>query len=166
MGHAAVPRTGSSVLTVGLVADTHGLLREQVLAVFAHVDHVVHAGDVGDAAVLDALRTIASVTAVRGNAEKEGLRESLPEVARIELGGVPVIVAHHRQVAVAAAAELSGRRLVVFGHSHQPVVEESEGALLVNPGSAGPRRFRLPVAVAVARIGPRVLDAEILELPG
>jgi putative phosphoesterase len=151
------------VLRVGLVADTHGLLRDQVLEALAGVDHVVHAGDIGDPSVLQALARIAPVTAVWGNVDGPALRAALPELARVELGGVRVTVAHHVEAAVSTAAVDRGRRLVVFGHSHRPSVARRDGMLLVNPGSAGRRRFRLPVTVALATVERRRLDAEIVE---
>jgi putative phosphoesterase len=152
------------VLRIGLLADTHGLLRDQVLDVFAGVDHVVHAGDVGDGALLRTLAEIAPITAVWGNVDDAALRDVLPEIGRVELGGARLIVAHHLDTALAAAAAERGRRLVVFGHSHRPSVDRRDGMLLVNPGSAGRRRFRLPVTVAIATVGRRALAAEIVEL--
>ena len=152
------------VLTVGLLADTHGLLREQVLEVFAGVDHIVHAGDIGCTVILDALGALAPATAVWGNVDGPELRAAVPEHAVVELAGVAVIVSHHREAALGAAAASKSRRLVVFGHSHVPSTERRDDMLLVNPGSAGRRRFRLPVSVALARVGHRTLDAEIVEL--
>lgn len=155
-------------MRVGIVSDTHGLLRPQVFAAFAGVEHILHAGDVGPADLLVELEAIAPVTAVWGNTDGWEVRGRVPEVARVELGGVATVVFHGMQLgsptAARAAAAYPDAGLVVFGHSHRPVVERVGGVLAVNPGSAGPRRFRDPVTVAVAELSPGRTSARLVEL--
>jgi putative phosphoesterase len=140
-------------MRIGLISDTHGLLRPEATAFLAGSDRIVHAGDVGDPAILDALSAIAPLTVVRGNVDTEPWAMRLPEVARLSLGDVAVYVLHDLH-----ALDLDPRRrgvgVVVSGHSHKPSVTERDGVLYVNPGSAGPRRFRLPITA-----GELVIDA-------
>jgi putative phosphoesterase len=128
-------------LTVGVLSDTHGLVREEALRALAGSDVILHAGDVGAPDVLDALGRIAPVIAVRGNVDTGGLR-LLPERRSLDLGGVPVRILHDRALAGPVA-----EKVVVFGHSHQPLAERRAGVLWFNPGSCGPRRFKLPVSI-------------------
>ena len=155
-------------MKVGIISDTHGLLRPEVFAVFAGVEHILHAGDIGPADLLAELEAIAPVTAVWGNTDGWGVRARVPDVARVELGGVPVVVLHGMQLgsptAARAAAAYPDAELVVFGHSHRPVVERVGAVLAVNPGSAGPRRFRDPVSVALAELSPGRTSARLVEL--
>jgi uncharacterized protein len=141
---------------VGIVADTHGLLRPELPSAFEGVEHVVHGGDVGSVGVLDGLAAIAPVTAVCGNVDGAELRERLPEVARVELAGVRVLVVHGHQVGSPTPERLVAAYpdadLLVFGHSHRPLVRRVGAVLAVNPGSAGRRRFRDPVGVALAEL--------------
>jgi putative phosphoesterase len=131
---------------IGLISDTHGLLRPEALAAMNGSDAIVHAGDIGDPAILDALAAIAPVTAVRGNNDHGDWAEALPLTARLKAGDVVVHVLHDLKLLdIDPPAE--GVRVVVAGHSHQPRVEWRNGVLYVNPGSAGPRRFTLPVSV-------------------
>jgi putative phosphoesterase len=150
---------------IGIVADTHGVLRPEVLAAFADVDHILHGGDVGSPAVLDGLSRTAPVTAVRGNVDT-ALR--LPEVVRLELAGADVVVVHGHQVGSPTperiAAAYPDADLVVFGHSHRPVIRFVGSVLAVNPGSAGRRRFRNPVTVAIAELGVAGPSARIVSL--
>ena len=147
---------------IGLIADTHDLLRPAALAALAGVDQILHAGDVCSPAVLAALGRVAPVRAVRGNNDRGGWAAALPEADVVELGGASILLLHelHRLDAPAAATVST----VVSGHSHRPRVERRGGLLLVNPGSAGPRRFALPVSVGRLRIEHGVVDAEIVEL--
>ncbi len=155
-------------MRVGLIADTHGLLRPEVAAAFEAVDHIVHAGDVGSPEVLEGLSAIAPVTAVWGNVDPPELRAVLPEVARVTLGGVRVVVVHGDQLGsptpdrVAAAHPEAD--LVVFGHSHRPLIELVGDLVAVNPGSAGRRRFSNPVSVALADLDAGSVSARLVTL--
>jgi putative phosphoesterase len=149
-------------MRVGVISDTHGLLREEALAALAGVDRVVHAGDVGRLGLLEELGRVAPVTAVWGNVDGPELRSVLPEVARVELAGATVVVAHHAETALRAASQAAA--LVVFGHSHKASVERRDQLVLLNPGSAGPRRFRLPVSLALVTLATGGIEAEIVEL--
>jgi putative phosphoesterase len=148
---------------VGVISDTHGLVRPEVLRALEGVDHILHAGDVGGAGVLDVLRELAPVTAVRGNVDRGAWASELPETEVLEVAGACVYVLHDRgRLDLDPVA--AGFHAVVCGHSHRPSVESEGGVLYLNPGSAGPRRFRLPIALARLSIdGPR-LEAEIVEL--
>ena len=137
---------------IGLVSDTHGLLRPEAEAWLAGSDHIVHGGDIGDAAILERLRAIAPVTAVRGNNDHGAWADALPETEWLELSGV-LLLALHDLAALDVDPRAAGVRVVVSGHSHQPAVEERDGVLFVNPGSAGPRRFRLPISAGELVIG-------------
>lgn len=155
-------------MLIGLISDTHGLLRPEVFDVFAGVEHIIHAGDVGDPDILDDLASIAPVTAVWGNTDGWEISSRVPEVARVDLGGVRFTVVHGHQFGrptgarVAAAYPDSGA--VVFGHSHLPEDEKVGGVLAVNPGSAGPRRFALPVTVALLTITPSGPTTRLMDL--
>jgi uncharacterized protein len=153
---------------VGLISDTHGLLRPQVFDAFAGVEAILHAGDVGGGEILVELEALAPVTAVVGNTDGAGLAARLPDVARLTLGGVTVVVEHgHRwpeATARAAAAAHPGADLVVFGHSHRAEVERVGGTLAVNPGAAGHRRFRSEPSVAIAEIVAGRIEVRIVEL--
>lgn len=155
-------------MRIGLVSDTHGLLRPEVLRALEGVEHILHAGDVGSTAILDALEALAPVTAVFGNTDGPEVRARVPEVARVELGGLAVVVLHGHRLRAAtpayAAAAYPAAALVVFGHSHRPVIERIGGMLAVNPGSAGPRRFRDPVTLALAELADGAVRAELVQL--
>jgi uncharacterized protein len=138
-------------LTVGVVSDTHGLLRPQALRALAGSDVILHAGDIGEHDVLEALGAIAPVLAVRGNVDG-GWARLLPERRALELGGARVLLLHDRALVgpepfAAVTRRAHGERVIVFGHSHQPLAERRDGLLWFNPGSCGPRRFRLPVSL-------------------
>jgi putative phosphoesterase len=148
---------------IGVISDTHGLLRPEALAALADVDHILHAGDIGDEAILRRLRDIALVTAVRGNNDRGPWASALPLLADVELGGVRVRVIHDLEE-LAHRRRLGFARVVVSGHSHRPRVHEQDGVLYLNPGSAGPRRISLPIALAQLTIENRVPRARIVEL--
>jgi hypothetical protein len=148
---------------VGVISDTHGLLRPEALAALASVDLIVHAGDIGSAELLEALAAIAPVVAVRGNNDREPWAASLPETVTTEIAGVRLYVVHDLKTLPKPPDQL-GADVVISGHSHQPKVERRSGTLLLNPGSAGPRRFTLPIAIARLRVGPSGPRAEIVEL--
>jgi putative phosphoesterase len=148
---------------VGLVSDTHGLIRPEALAALAGVERIVHAGDVGNAAVLERLREVAPVVAVRGNNDAGAWAAPLPATEVVEVGGALLYVLHDvNELDLDPAA--AGFHAVVSGHSHRPRVERRDGVLFVNPGSIGPRRFTLPVSLALLRVEEGGLEARIVEL--
>jgi len=149
------------VLRVGVISDTHGLLRPEALAFLAGSDHIVHAGDIGDATILAALARIAPVIAVRGNNDRGPWVDDLRDVERIVLGGVGICVVHDLADWRAEPVD----RVVVSGHSHVPRVHQEGAVLFLNPGSAGRRRFSLPIAVGElliddGRVVPRIVDLD------
>ena len=150
-------------MLVGVIADTHGLLRPEALEALKGVEHILHAGDVGNFDILDRLREIAPVTAIRGNVDTHGPCAELPATEAVELGGCLVYMVHALEW-IDIVPKAAGVGLVVFGHSHEPKVERRDGVVYLNPGSAGPRRFKLPVSVAKVRIEDGVVEAEIVEL--
>lgn len=136
---------------VGLISDTHGLLRPQAVAALSGVEHILHAGDVGRPDILDALREIAPVSAVRGNADYGAWAEALPSDAVISIAGHDLYMLHDlNDIQVDPGA--AGLAAVISGHTHKPLIAERHGVLYVNPGSAGPRRFSLPVSIAFLRL--------------
>jgi len=154
---------GGATIAVGVISDTHGLLRPQALQALAGSDFIIHAGDIGDAAILAQLALIAPVTAVRGNNDKGGWARHVPETAMLEAGGAQIYVIHDLAELDLDPA-VAGFRVVVAGHSHKPGLERRDGVLYLNPGSAGPRRFTLPIALARLRIDGNGAQAEIVEL--
>lgn len=154
-------------MKIGLISDTHGLLRPEVFTVFDGVEHILHAGDVGDPDILIELNAIAPVTAVWGNVDYD-LRDQLLETAQLTLDGVEIAMIHGQQFGSPRPTKVAGRfpdaDLVVFGHSHQPLIEAVGESLAVNPGSAGPGRFGLPVTVAVATLEGGKVEAELIQL--
>ena len=148
--HECVRHNGRVI--VGLISDTHGLLREQALRALEGVDHIVHAGDVGKPEIIDALSALAPVVAVRGNIDKGAWADRLPTTAVAEVRDARIFVLHDlKQLDLDPAT--AGFHIVVSGHSHKPGRSESAGVLYINPGSAGPRRFKLPVTVARLDVG-------------
>jgi uncharacterized protein len=148
---------------IGLVSDTHGLLRPEALAALQGCEHIVHGGDIGNAGILQALARLAPVTAVRGNNDSGEWARGLPENALLQVGGIRIYVLHDlAQLALDPAA--AAVRVVVSGHSHKPKIEERGGVLFVNPGSAGPRRFTLPVTLAELVIEGGAVSARVVEL--
>lgn len=149
---------------VGVISDTHGLVRPEALAALAGVDHIIHAGDIGGPAVLDALAALAPVTAVRGNNDRDAWGRALPATADLEFAGKRLHVLHDR-----ADLELdprgAGLDVVISGHSHKPSQALADGVLYLNPGSAGPRRFKLPLSVARLQLDGAAVRAEIVMLP-
>jgi putative phosphoesterase len=156
-------REARAQTVVGVIADTHGLLRPEAVAALRGVDMIIHAGDIGSAAILVELGAIAPVVAVRGNNDRDAWAASIPEIATSEIAGSRLYVIHDLKTLAGDPAAL-GADVIISGHSHQPRVQQRSGYMLLNPGSAGPRRFSLPIAVArlyLGRAGPR---AEIVEL--
>jgi putative phosphoesterase len=150
-------------MVVGVISDTHGLLRPEALAALAGSDVIVHAGDIGAPEVLEALGRIARVIAVRGNNDRDAWAAAVPEEVVADLGGAKVCVIHQLAELV-RKPDTEGIDVVISGHSHRPVVERRGGVLYINPGSAGPRRFSLPIAVARLQIGRGAPRAIIVEL--
>jgi uncharacterized protein len=151
-------------IRVGLIADTHGLLRPEAKAFLRGADYIIHAGDIGDGAILDELRAISRVCAVRGNNDEGPWAERLPETETLRLGSVGVYVIHDLGGLRIDPAAL-GAQVVVSGHSHKPSLERRQGVLFLNPGSAGPRRFRLPIALGELCIEGSSVSARLVELP-
>jgi putative phosphoesterase len=148
---------------IGCVSDTHGLVRPAALAALAHVDLIVHAGDVGAPEVLERLREIAPVFAIRGNNDHGAWAKRLPETEVVEVAGRSLYLIHDvNDLDLDPAA--AGFDVVVSGHSHRPNLEKRGGVFFLNPGSIGPRRFKLPVALALLRISHRGVRASIVEL--
>lgn len=149
------------MIRISLISDTHGLLRPEAVAFLRGSDAIIHAGDICDPDILESLATIAPLTAVRGNCDRGPWTAGLKETEFLEAGGVRILVCHD----LAGLARVpAGIRAVVSGHSHKPLVEERDGVLFVNPGSAGPRRFRLPVSVGELRVEGRSISARLQEL--
>ena len=150
-------------LLVGVISDTHGSLRPEAVEALRGSDRILHAGDVGDPKILEALARIAPVTAIRGNIDTEPWAGTLPETEVIEAGNISIYMLHNlRQLDL--KPEGAGFRVVIYGHSHKPKIEEKNGVLYFNPGSAGPRRFHLPVSVGRLMIQSRKVWAELIEL--
>jgi putative phosphoesterase len=155
--------TRERALRVGLISDTHDLLRPEALAFLIGCDRIVHGGDVCSPGVLDALAAIAPLTAVRGNNDRGGWAARLRESELVEVGGVWLYAIHDlAQIDIDPAS--AGVAVVVSGHSHRPVVERRDGVLFVNPGSAGPRRFKLPISVGELTIVDGAVSARTVTL--
>jgi putative phosphoesterase len=148
---------------IGLISDTHGLLRPEALQALAGVDRIIHAGDVGGIDVIETLQGIAPLDAVRGNNDKGAWAKELPEWLALEFEGVGIHVLHdlHEMDVNPTAA---GFQVVITGHSHKPQIAQREGVLFVNPGSAGPRRFSLPVTVGYLTVAAGAANASIKTL--
>ena len=150
----------SGRMKIGVISDTHDLLRPQAVAALRGVDHIVHAGDICGSVVLHGLGEIAPVSAVRGNNDRGDWAADLQETLAIELGGATICVLHDlSQLDLDPAA--AGFQVVISGHSHRPLIETRDEVLYINPGSAGPRRFKLPIALAILEISGRRLHAKL-----
>jgi putative phosphoesterase len=148
-------------LRLGVISDTHGLLRPEVFEIFREVDHILHGGDVGSVELLIELEAIAPVTAVFGNTDGPELRERLPQVARIELDGFDIVVTHGDQLGSPTPAALHEAfpkaEIIVYGHTHRPLLELVDRTVTVmNPGGAGPRRFDLAPSVGIMELEPGI----------
>lgn len=148
---------------IGVISDTHGLLRPEALRALRGSDRIVHAGDVGDPGILDELGRLAPVAAVRGNVDRGPWAVALPETEVVEVGSVHLYVLHDLG-ALDLDPAAAGFAAVVSGHSHRPASELRDGVLYLNPGSAGPRRFRLPITLARLTVSGDRLSAEIVDL--
>lgn len=145
-------------MRLGIISDTHGLLRPEVFDAFKQVDHILHAGDVGELDIISALEVLAPVTAVYGNTDGKVLRARLPEVATLELDGFPIVVTHGHQFGRAVTpAQLHeafpDADIIIYGHTHRPLLEIVDVVVTVmNPGGAGPRRFDIPASVGIMEL--------------
>jgi|SRR5438445_268959 len=154
---------GDGGILLGVISDTHGLVRPEALRALRGSELIVHAGDIGGPEVLQALRAVAPVVAVRGNNDQGRWARHLKDTELVEVGDVRIHVLHSiRELVLDPVA--ARVRAVISGHSHRPSVEERQGVLYLNPGSAGPRRFSLPIAVARLRVRAGLLEAEICDL--
>jgi putative phosphoesterase len=160
-----VPRSlpGKFRKNIGLISDTHGLLREEALQALQGSDLIIHAGDVGDPKILDALKKITPVVAVRGNVDTADWAKSLPETAVVEAGAVKIYVLHDAN-AIDLDPKAAGFHIVVSGHSHKPGLSERNGVSYINPGSAGPRRFHLPITIARLNLAATPWLVEFVDL--
>ncbi len=152
-------------IQIGVISDTHGLLRPEALFALAGSDHIIHAGDIGEPAILDKLTDIAPLTAVRGNVDHGAWAKKIPEINVLEVGGVSIYIIHNLQE-LDLNPEASGFAALVYGHSHVAKREIKNGVLYFNPGSAGPKRFVLPVTLGKLLIRNQELEPEIIELAG
>jgi uncharacterized protein len=148
---------------IGIVSDTHGLLRPDVLTSLRGVDHILHAGDVGEASILEQLRTVAPVTAIRGNIDVHGACSQLPPTEVVTLHDQTFYMLHDLH-AIDLDPAAAGFAAVISGHSHQPLIEWRSGVLYMNPGSAGPRRFSLPISLGLITIRGGVMVPELVPL--
>jgi len=153
----------STAIRIGLISDTHDLLRPQAIDFLRGSDFIIHAGDIGDSDIIEELARIAPVTVVRGNNDAGAWARALPETELVKIGGIFIYVIHD-------LAELdidpiaAGVQVVVSGHSHKPVIEHRDGVIFVNSGSAGPRRFKLPISVAELVVAGSTVSARLVEL--
>ena len=150
-------------MRVGIISDTHGLLRPEAIRHLAGTDHIIHAGDIGAPEVIEGLRRIAPTTAIRGNIDAGEWAKNYPDTELVVLGGRAFYVLHNREeIKLDPAA--SGFDVIISGHSHRPRIETKTGVLYLNPGSAGPRRFKLPIAVAILVLSDQAILPRILEI--
>jgi putative phosphoesterase len=151
-------------MRIGVISDTHGLLRAEAIAALEGSEHILHAGDGGDdAAILERLRAIAPVTGIRGNIDRSGTCAQLPETEFVSLGGRNIYMLHDRH-ALDLDPGSAGVAVVISGHSHKPSIQWVKDVLYFNPGSAGPRRFSLPISVGRLEIGDAGIVPEIIEI--
>jgi putative phosphoesterase len=150
-------------MRIGVISDTHGLLRPEAAAALAGVDYILHAGDVGDITILESLHGIAPTTAIRGNIDTSGPCAQLPATELVGFGGVSFYMLHDvKELDLDPVA--AGIKAVISGHSHKPAIDWRKGVLFLNPGSAGPRRFALPVSLAIVTLGGGPIRARIVDL--
>ncbi len=163
MNRVKMQTVSRKLTAIGLISDTHGLLREEALRALKSSELIIHAGDVGKPEIIDTLKRIAPVVAVRGNVDTEPWASALPETEIVEAGAATIFVLHdvHALDLNPAAA---GFHIVVSGHSHKPARTECDGVLYINPGSAGPRRFQLPVTFARLDLGQTPWKVDFLDL--
>lgn len=150
-------------MRIGVISDTHGLLRPEAVAALRGSDRILHAGDVGDAGILDDLRKLGPVTAIRGNIDLSGACARLPATELVQLGGRSIYMLHDRN-ALDLDPIAAGIAVVVSGHSHHPAIRWHKGILYFNPGSAGPRRFSLPISLGFLDISERAIEPKLQEI--
>jgi len=150
-------------MMIGIISDTHGLLRPEALALLRGSEHIIHAGDIGAPEIVPALERIAPVTAIRGNVDKSTWARRFPETEVVELGGLHIYILHDIN-ALDLDPKAAGFAAVISGHSHQPKQELKDGVLYFNPGSAGPRRFKLPISVGRLEIENRRVRGTLVEV--
>ena len=150
-------------MLIGVISDTHGLLRDEAVRELRRVDRILHAGDIGDPAILDRLRELAPVTAVRGNVDRGRWATALPSTEVAEIGSIAIYMLHDIGT-LDLRPEAAGLRVVVYGHSHQPKMEEKNGVLYFNPGSAGPKRFLVPVSVGKLEVEGETVRGMLITL--
>ena len=148
---------------IGVISDTHGLIRPEALAALKGVELIIHGGDIGKVEVLQSLSAIAPVHAIRGNNDRGPWAKKLPDILNLQINGTKIHVIHNVHE-LDGEPNVAGIRAVISGHSHKPSVVTRDDVLFVNPGSAGPRRFKLPVTVARLKIHRESLDSEIIKL--
>lgn len=148
-------------MNIGVISDTHGLVRPEAVEALRGSERIIHAGDVGDPEILEQLSLIAPVTAVRGNIDKGAWAQKLPQTEVVEVGGVSIYVLHNLDE-LDLKPEAAGFSAVIYGHSHVPGQEMRNGVLYFNPGSAGPRRFKLPISLGRLRVQRGKVRGEIL----
>lgn len=152
-------------MRIGVISDTHGLLRPQALAALRDCDRIIHAGDIGDPEILAALASIAPLTAIRGNVDREPWAREIPPTNVLEVENISIYILHNL-AELDLQPEAAGFAAVVYGHSHAPKQETKNGVMYFNPGSAGPKRFQLPVSVGRLVVERGAVRGEILHLIG
>ena len=150
-------------MNIGVISDTHGLLRPEAVAALRGSDHIIHAGDIGDPEILDELRKVAPVSAVRGNVDTEAWAKKIPLHEVVEIGGVSIYMLHILEK-LNLKPEAAGFAAVISGHSHVPKQEVRKGVLYFNPGSAGPKRLRLPVSIGRLTVSHGTISGELIDL--
>ena len=150
-------------MIIGVISDTHGLLRPEAVEALRGSEHIVHAGDIGSPEIIPALEKIAPVTAIRGNIDREPWTKKFPATEVVELAGLHIYIIHDVN-ALDLNAKAAGFAAVISGHSHQPKQEAKDGVLYFNPGSAGPRRFKLPITVGRLEIVDGKMSGKIIDL--
>ena len=150
-------------VVIGVISDTHGLLRPEAIEALRGVDHILHAGDVGDPLILNSLRELAPVTAISGNIDAQGPCSYLPATELVTLHGRSFYMLHDRY-ALDLDPVAAGFAAVISGHSHRPLIEWRRGVLYLNPGSAGPRRFSLPISLGLVTISANALEPRLVTL--
>lgn len=150
-------------MIVGVISDTHGLLRPEALAALQNSQHIIHAGDIGSPEIIPALERIAPVTAIRGNVDSQPWTRRFPDTEVVELGGILIYIIHDVNL-LDLNPKAAGFAAVISGHSHQPRQVVKDGVLYFNPGSAGPRRFRLPISVGRLNITADAISAEVFRI--